>query len=154
MQQLPALWWGERYPDTTYHMLSKTKQMWTSKEGLFDEVILFWLASLFNKGVRNQKSGEKISLTILDSFLSSFARTKWWQLTFFLEIHSHLYVTNASYRHWPRFPDSIVLKDLRRLLRRVRLRRSAKIRVFPRRVLICLLRRTLRSSQRSVLRSS
>lgn len=99
MQQLPALWWGERYPDTTYHMLNKTKQMWKSKEGLFVEVILFWLASLFNKGIRNQKSGEKISLTILDSFLSSFSGTKWWQLMFFLEIRSHLYVTNASYRH-------------------------------------------------------
>ena len=41
---------------------------------------------------------------------------------------------------WPRFPDSIVLKDLRRLLRRVRLRRSAKIGVFPRLVLNCLLK--------------
>ena len=35
---------------------------------------------------------------------------------------------------------SIVLKDLRRLLRRVRLRRRAKIEMFPRRVLNCLLK--------------
>lgn len=48
------------------------------------------------------------------------------------------------YSYWPRFPYSIFLKDLRILLRRVWLRGSTKIRVFPWCVLNYLLRKTLR----------
>ena len=63
--------------------------------------------------------------------------TGWQSLWWPLYIRARFPPTPSQ--QWLRFPDSIVLKDLRRLLRRIRLRRSAKIGVFPRRILNCLL---------------
>ena len=68
----------------------------------------------------------------------SFTKLQKYQLFGATPSFSSLFVKTKQ--HWPRFPDSIILKDLRRLLRRVRLRRSAKIGVFSRLVLNCLLK--------------
>ena len=63
-----------------------------------------------------------------------------WQFEFRFSSDYNSVMLLPVYWQWLRFPDSIVLKDLSRLLRKVRLRGRAKIGVFPRRVLNCLLK--------------